>query len=426
MQSFHRLKRKFKAITLVIARLKPGQEVFMGTFQNVSRTEPCAICGKTDWCSVFLPDKAAYQGQKMYVCRRISSPEIQSPLNSKTYYFIKEFNDTSCLYSDVKNERDSTGKNFEYKYRSSAAKEPPVKKIDTGIPALSNHELDLIYRTFLKQLTLSKAHLRKLHSDGWTKELILQSGVKSLQLPKSFNAEKGYYTDQDSRIQICNKLLESFSSLRGVPGFYQDTSNQWTFSGKRGILFPIRDRNNYIYRLRLRLDRPELDEKGKEKNKYKNFSSYYPSPDSKGNISNAFLNGCRAGSKIGFFYHPETDDSSFCIITEGEKKAYVANHLLKCIVISVPGVNSYAKLKEPDEDGISVFQFLHMIGCNLIAVAYDADKYINEKVLQCEQRLIKLAKEESFKTSIATWNPGFGKGLDDILALGIIPEFVPV
>lgn len=374
----------------------------------------------------FFPDKAAYPGQKMYVCRRISSPEIQSPLNGKIYYFVKEFNDTSCLYSDVKRERDFKAKNFEYKYDSSEAKKPSVKSINTGIPALPNQKLDLIYRAFLKQLTLSKVHSRKLHSDGWTKELIIRSSIRSLQLPKSYDEEKGYYTDQASRIQICKKLLESFSSLHGVPGFYQNTSNQWTFSGKPGILFPIRDKSNYIYRLRLRLDRPELDEKGKEKNKYKNFSSYYPSSDSDGNISNAFLNGCRAGSNIGFFYRPKTDDSSFCIITEGEKKAYVANDSLKCIVISVPGVNSYAKLVEPDADGISAFQFLHMIGCKTIAVAYDADKYINEKVLQCEQRLIKLAKEEKFETSIAVWNPGFGKGLDDILALGIIPEFVPI
>lgn len=398
----------------------------MGTFQNVSRTEPCAICGKTDWCSVFFPDKAAYEGQKLYVCRRISSPEVQSPSNGKTYYFIKEFGDASCLYSDAKKESNSGYNNFEYTYHSPAVQEMAAKKADTGIPALPNRELDLIYRAFLKQLTLSKAHFRKLHSDGWNRELIARSGVKSLTLSKSFDSEKGYYTDQDTRIQICQTLLESFPTLSGVPGFYQDASNRWTFSGKSGILFPIRDRNNYLYRLRLRLDHPELDEKGKEKNKYKNFSSYFPSTDSNGIITNAFLNGCRAGSKIGIFFNPKIDNVSFCIITEGEKKGYVANYLLKCVVISLPGVNSFGKLKEPDEEGISVFQFLHMIGCDSIAVAYDADKYVNEKVLQCEQKLVELAKEELFNTSVAVWNPGFGKGLDDILALGIIPEYIPV
>lgn len=398
----------------------------MGTFQNVSKTEPCAICGKSDWCSIFLPDKPAYQGQKMYVCRRISSPTVQSPTNGRTYYSIKELNDASYMYSDAKKESTSGSKAFEYTYHGPSAQEMAVRKADTGVPPLPNKELDLIYRAFLKQLSLTKSHCRKLASDGWDKALIMTSGVKSLKLPKSYDSEKGYYTDQNARIQVCDELLKSFPTLKGVPGFYQDTSDQWTFSGKSGILFPIRDRNDYIYRLRLRLDRPELDEKGKEKNKYKNFSSYYPTPDSNGLISNAFLNGCRAGSKIGIFFHPKTDNASFCIITEGEKKAYVANHLLKCIVISLPGVNSFGKMKEPDEEGITVFQFLHEIGCNSIAVAYDADKHINEKVLQCEQKLIRLVKDNSFETSVAVWNPGFGKGLDDILALGIIPEYVPV
>lgn len=398
----------------------------MGTFQNVSRTEPCAICGKTDWCSIFLPDKAAYQGQKMYVCRRISASTVQSPTNGRTYYSIKELNDASFMYTDVKKESIPGSKAFEYTYHAPSSQEAASRKADSGIPPLPNKELDSIYRAFLKQLSLSKSHCRKLVSDGWDKDLIRLSSVKSLNLPKSFDSEKGYYTDQNARIQICENLLASFSSLKGVPGFYQDSSKRWTFSGKSGILFPIRDKNNYVYRLRLRLDHPELDEKGKEKNKYKNFSSYYPAADSNGVISNAFLNGCRAGSKVGIYFYPKTDNASFCIITEGEKKAYVANHLLKCIVISLPGVNSFGKLMEPDEDGATIFQFLREIGCDTIAVAYDADKHINEKVLQCEQKLIELAKDQAFNTSIATWNPGFGKGLDDILALGIIPEYVPV
>ena len=86
------------------------------------------------------------------------------------------------------------------------------------------------------------------------------------------------------------------------------------------MLIPIYDTDGMLYRIRLRLDHPGKDEKGKEKDKYKNFSSFYPSKDSNNILSNEYLNGCRAGSHIGFYFHPSTDDPGVCYITEGEKK----------------------------------------------------------------------------------------------------------
>ena len=224
-------------------------------------------------------------------------------------------------------------------------------------------------------------------------------------------------------LKICRELLKEHHSLQGVPGFYQDDFGRWTFSGKSGMLFPLMDRHGYLYRLRLRLDRPDTDENGKEKNKYKNFSSYFPTKEND-RIINGFLNGCRAGSQIGFYYNSKHDNPLFCIITEGEKKAIVANYILHCIVISIPGVNNFAKLSEKDEDGITIYDYLHSIGCEKIATAFDADKLINNSVLQCESHLIADIKGAGFKAYIGKWNFGFGKGLDDILLLGILPEYV--
>lgn len=142
----------------------------MGTFQNVSKAEPCAICGKPDWCSVFLPDTVAYPGQKLCVCRRISDPEISSPINGKTYYFIKEFKDSSALYSDVIKDKNLSYSPNHFVHISNAGAGFPHTEPNYGIPPLKNSELDPIYRSFMQQLKLSKQHQRKLLSDGWNKE----------------------------------------------------------------------------------------------------------------------------------------------------------------------------------------------------------------------------------------------------------------
>lgn len=423
-QLFHKLKHYHLQIHLYLLGLSLGG-IIMGTFQNVSKAEPCAICGKPDWCSVFLPDTVAYPGQKLCVCRRISDPEISSPINGKTYYFIKEFKDSSALYSDVIKDKNLSYSPNHFVHISNAGAGFPHTEPNYGIPPLKNSELDPIYRSFMQQLKLSKQHQRKLLSDGWNKDMILSGKIKSLQLIKRYDESKGFPTDREERLKICNELLKEHHSLKGVPGFYQDDLGRWTFSGKSGMLFPLTDRNGYLYRLRLRLDHPDMDENGKEKNKYKNFSSYFPSKEND-RVINGFLNGCRAGSQIGFYYNPKRDTPNFCIITEGEKKAIVANYILHCIVISIPGVNNFSKLSETDEEGITLYDYLHSIGCQKIATAFDADKLVNNSVLQCENHLIDAIKKAGFETYICKWNFGFGKGLDDILLLGILPEYIQI
>jgi len=392
----------------------------MGTFRDVTTTEPCPVCGKPDWCSIFTPDEAVYPGQELCVCRRIHSPEIQSAINSKTYYFIKELSDGSAMYSDVaKNSQTSPSS---YVYRGSSA--VPPKEIDYGTPPRPNAELDIIYREFLGLLQLSKKHRRTLANDGWPYELIKDCQIRSLSLKKSYCEDLGYYSDRNVRFEICSTLINRQHNLEGVPGFYQEQDGKWTFVGKPGMLIPLYDELNQIYRLRLRLDKPDIDENGKEKNKYKNFSSFARSTKEDHVLKNIYLKGCRAGSNIGF-YCSDQNDLSMCYITEGEKKAIVANYFFNCIVISLPGVNSYMKLEQTTSSGQSWLDFLKHIGCKNIIVAYDADKNTNESVALYERKLVELLKGHEFLTYIANWNFGFGKGLDDILVLGLRPMLVP-
>lgn len=89
-------------------------------------------------------------------------------------------------------------------------------------------------------------------------------------------------------------------------------------------------------------------------------------------------------------------------------------------------MNNFSKLSETDEEGITLYDYLHSIGCQKIATAFDADKLVNNSVLQCENHLIDAIKKAGFETYICKWNFGFGKGLDDILLLGILPEYIQI
>ena len=160
-------------------------------------------------------------------------------------------------------------------------------------------------------------------------------------------------------------------------------------------------------------------------NKYKNFSSYKEENDENGNTYNIYSNGCRSGSNISIYYSPALDDTYLFYVTEGEKKAIIANHLLKVIVICLPGTSTYSKLTEKDPDGMSCLDYLKSLGCTAAAVAYDADKLVNEAVQRHEKNLVELLKENGFTAYVTRWNAGFGKGLDDILLLGIRPELIP-
>ena len=75
------------------------------------------------------------------------------------------------------------------------------------------------------------------------------------------------------------------------------------------------------------------------------------------------------------------------------------------------------------DDGRNVLNFLLSKGCSTVVIAYDSDKYVNEAVLMYEQKLAALLAGRGFHIALAYWNPGFGKGLDDILSINVRPNY---
>lgn len=399
----------------------------MSDFRNVSKSEPCPICGKPDWCSVQYVEENA----KLHYCRRVlGCSDITSSINGMSYVFIKQAKDGSCIYKEESAYREAKEawekENAQGKERRRKPRTVAPGNVATPIPPtqaacliapLDNQSLDAIYRSFLKKLHLNKNHVLYLKRERWTRQMILHAMVRSM--PPSGNS---YYYGT-SREQIARDLIREFGSLKGVPGFYEKADGSWSFAGQSGLLLPLYDHNGNLYRLRLRLDHPEVDENGKEKNKYHNFSSFYETPAEGNRFVNAFKNGCRSGSHASLYAVPSRDDYTVCYITEGEKKALYANHMLHAPVISLPGVNSFGKVLEVMDDGRNVLNYLSAKGCTMVVIAYDSDKHINEAVLMYEQKLIMLLKGRGFRIALAYWNPGFGKGLDDILSINIRPNY---
>lgn len=367
---------------------------------------------------------------KLHYCRRVlCCSNISSSVNGRNYVFIKQTAEGSCMYKEESaymesrrewekaNGRSKRGNGRYAKPKKDPVKQPPPPQPAPSVTPLDNKSLDVIYRAFLKKLHLQKNHARYLRHERWPDELILQSRMRSM--PPGGNS---YYFGT-GREQIARELLRDFGSLKGVPGFYEQADGSWSFSGQSGLLIPVYDHNRYLYRLRVRLDHPEVDENGKEKNKYHNFSSFYEIPADGANAVNAYKNGCRSGSHAGLYANPSRDDYTVCYITEGEKKAMYANYVLRVPVISLPGVNSFGKVLEVMDDGWNVLNFLAAKGCTTVIIAYDSDKYVNEAVLMYEQKLIELLNGLNFRIALAYWNPGFGKGLDDILSINVRPNY---
>lgn len=404
---------------------------------SVSRHDRCPICGKSDWCR-FLPANSKVPGARMINCKRDTVFQDQvSSVDGRTYIFIKKCNDLSSLYveEEIRRKEQEIWRQ-EHGCNAKGRKEKPIKKgreqpvvqqrseeykVHGACKPLDDQRLDGIYREFLSLLGLNTGHRTYLLKEGWAKELIEKSLARSLPpareyTPPQTNGRRRYR----SRREITEELVRKFGDLKGVPGFYEK-GGSWTFAGKQGLLFPLYNWKGQIYRLRIRVDYPEMDENGKAKNKYHNFSSFREEKREDGTLYNYYLNGTQANSRIGF-YNQFTKDHYVVYITEGEKKSLVANYVLGHPVICVPGVNSFGKVFEADESGISVIDHAIGLGAKVFVIAYDADKSINAKVLQCEGALVERLKEKGVQIALADWNIGFGKGLDDILGIGIRPN----
>jgi len=355
----------------------------------------------------------------------------------------------------------------------------PIEGVAEILPP---EKLDFFYKSLLNLLVLEKKHEQKLRSEwdkspGMFEKIVNTIPIKSLPPEDRIRFSSKERLSNMSRKKIVEQLIEKCGEPKGVPGFYQRKDGKWTFSQLCGIVFPVFDTKGRIIRIRINVDYPivkgELNgisgrfvyginndvagwsfisdssrepelvwqygsqlnritlsekgyPKGKISGKYMNFASckLVNATDDAGQVIakvNKYTNGCESGSFCSV-YTKEGDDPTWVYVTEGEKKAEVANQFLNVPVISVPGVNSVFKLFE-NEPGSSrsMMDALMDKGCRGVVLVFDADKLVNKAVLDNEQKAVEMFKKRNIYIALGEWNPAWGKGLDDVMLTGVKP-----
>lgn len=254
-------------------------------WRDVTKRNPCPICGKPDWCST----------NGIFVCcRRGDGGGIERQDKSGGTYWLYRV--------------DAGG--IDYNPNNIEISEPPPSKDSKRATPDVLHK---VYSDFKDMLSLSQSHKESLLQRGLSESEITLREYKTLPLM--------------GRSRIARELGRRYGNdIYHVPGFYLKEGNNGksypTFAGRPGILIPVRNFNGKIVGFKIRIDKPEEGE-----SKYTWFSS------------NGRPGGTGAANSLHF---PLFDGPKNIIrITEGELKADISTALSGIWTWSLPGVNSW-------------------------------------------------------------------------------------
>lgn len=257
-----------------------------------TRSEPCIICGKTDHCfrSFWGSD-----GVLIHCAKNKGSDVIG---RDGQEYYLKRENAGYFVYESKEQreqqrqayieEQKRLNPNFKYRGRSYnpkpvAAKEEaekPYVEVDHVDP-LSNKRLHEIYSYLLSLLILEDEHKKAL-LDEWDsgsvyphlgEDLLQRWPIRSLPMNDRARKASGTRLKNKTRRQIITEMVKKFGSLKGVPGFFLETTHytdyrtgepvtdtHWQMVSLSGIVYPCYDQDGYLYRIRVGDEHPAIKE----------------------------------------------------------------------------------------------------------------------------------------------------------------------
>jgi len=246
-------------------------------------------------------------------------------------------------------------------------------------------DLQAVYSALLAdpRLALTKAHLADLARRGFPEEEARRRGYASIPIR--------------GREEIAFDLAHRFGkeTLLSVPGFIVNGRDQLDIASFPGLVIPSRDLEGRVIALIVRPDKPP-----DPTHKYLYVSSVNrggPSP------------GAPAHIPLGVAGPVEV-----LRLTEGPLKADLATILTGEPTIAAPGVTNW----RPCVRALKTFK------AKVVRLAFDGDWRVNGKVAQATVACVEGLKAEGIRVEFETWNPGDGKGIDDILAVGKTPTLL--
>lgn len=238
------------------------------------------------------------------------------------------------------------------------------------LPLAQRHAM---YSDMLEHLTLLPEHEDNLLERGLSQARIQRNQYRSM--PE---------TEQGRRL-IASLLRACGHDLMGLPGF-RTYYGDWTLSGPKGFLIPVRDKDGLIQGLKVRLD--DAADPGR---KYRWLSS----------------RGLPGGTRSYSWIHVTGDTTKKrAFLTEGPLKGDVASFLGNdALFVCVGGVNAIHGLKET----------LVGLGVKEAVEAMDMDQMTNPHVRDAVKAIRREVQSiPGIRYSKYTWDPAY-KGVDDYL-----------
>jgi DNA primase len=199
--------------------------------------------------------------------------------------------------------------------------------------------------------------------------------------------------------------------LKEVPGFYYlEKNGGMTFVGHKGIGIPIRDERGRICGIQIRRDQAKKGEQ-----RYIWFSSSFA------NEKEGMGFGTGSGAPVHVSYPERLDRPHDLYITEGVFKSEQLAKVYHAISVSLQGVQSWRGKLERIFDYLEAEKGQAVLS---VHVFFDSDMCENPNVYFAFREMV-LALKHTYRNLdfyYYWWDPGFGKGFDDLVLNGFFSE----